>query len=147
MIIDYDSNYIPFISMKEGKGIKENTIYIRKGTSSIVANYGQLQTLLNSRIATNYNTSSEIKLEEHINQLKLLYSKINKYNYVYVKSNTEKKENIVTTMTEVISNVMTSINANRQAVENPNFPQEDLEKFIVRLISMKKKKIEKLLDV
>jgi hypothetical protein len=35
----------------------------------------------------------------------------------------------------------------RHEVPNPNYPEEDFEKFIIRMIEKKKKKIEILLDV
>lgn len=98
VIVEYDPKLIPFISLKEGKSIKENAIYIRQGTSSVLASYEQLKRLLNNRIATNYNTSSEIELDEHLAQLKLLYSKIEKYRYVYTDNSGDIMSNISSAM-------------------------------------------------
>lgn len=147
MMVEYDPKRIPLVSKKDGNGIKENAIYIRKGTSSLIANYEQLQKLLNNRIATNYNTSSEIKLEEHLVQLKLLYDKINKYNYVYIKPNGKNSEGILTSVGKFFDNLSTSIYGEKKVVKNPNYPSEDYEEFIARMIAKKKTRIEALLDV
>lgn len=145
MIIEYDPKIIPLVSLKEGKSIKENVIYVRHGTSSVIANYDNLQMLLNNRIATNYNTSSEIELEEHLAQLKMLYNKIEKYNYVYAKNSNHK--NIFSMIEKLAINVSKNFLGEQEAIPNPNYPEEDYEQFILRMIARKKNRIETLLDV
>lgn len=147
MIVEYNPRHGPFVSRKDGKNIRENAIYVRSGTSSVIANYRQLQKVLNNRIATNYNTSSEMKLEEHLVQLKLLYSKIDKFNYIYVRDDNENKESFVYKLGAAVSNIATKLNGERKAVPNPNYPDEDYEEFISRMIDNKKIRIECLLDL
>lgn len=146
LIVEYNPKLIPFVSIKEGKGIDENAIYIRQGTSSVLTNYDQLQTLLNKRIATNYNTSSEIELDEHLVQLKLLYDKIEKYYYVYSGEN-EGTNNIFSGLSKLAKNMSYNLYGERKEIQNPNYPDEDYEEFIARMIDKKKIRIQSLLDV
>jgi predicted HTH transcriptional regulator len=147
MIVEYNPEMIPFVSLKEGKNIKENAIYIRQCTSSVLANYEQLQKLLNNRIATNYNTSSQIELDEHLTQLKLLYNKIKKYNYVYVKNNKNNDKKGFAELEQLAKKALESVYGEEKSVPNSNYPNEDYEEFISRMIEKKKVRIESLLDV
>ncbi|MGV8149859.1 MAG: helix-turn-helix domain-containing protein [Alkaliphilus sp.] len=119
IFIEDSPNYMPFLSTKEGAGISANTVYVREGTSSVVANYDQLQKVLNRKISTSYNSSSELKLEEHLEHLRLLYSKINKYKSFF--------------------------NFQPLGVENSNYPEEDFESFIIKQIHKKKEIIDRLI--
>lgn len=144
MIVEYSPKLIPFISTKEGNGIKENSIYIRQGTSSILANYDQLQSVLNKRISTNYNTSSEIELEEHLAQLKILYDKIEKNVYVFDEENEKGIGKFLLQFSKVMSS---NLIGERKALPNPNYPPEDYEEFISKMIEKKKARIQSLLEV
>ena len=146
MLIEYDPTIIPVVCMKEGRNVRENAIYVREGTSSVLASYEYLQKLINNRIDTNRNTTHEIELEEHLAQLKILYSKIEKYHYVY-----NKKDNGIGSALETIgklsSYITSSFLVEKEKVKNPNYPEEDYEQFISRVISRKKKRIENLLNI
>ena len=146
ILIEYDPTIIPVVCMKEGKCVKENAIYVREGTSSVLAGYDNLQRLLNNRIDTNRNTTNEIELEEHLAQLEILFSKIEKFHYVYINN-----ENGVSSVLETfgkLSSILTgNIFGEKEKKINPNYPEEDFEQFISRVISMKKKRIEKILNL
>lgn len=136
LIVEYDEMHIPFVSMSEGNGIKNNAIYIRRGTSSEEPTYEELQKLLNTRISTQFSTNPELKLEEHLAQLKILFSHIKRYHLVYNNS--------------VIGNmgamVQKAIYGEAEEVVNANYPSEGYESFIARMIEKKKKRIERLID-
>ncbi len=125
IFIEDTLGHIPFVAMSNGDDIRKNAIYIRRGTSSEEANYEELQKVINRRIETGYSTSSEIQLEEHLSQLKILYSNITKNRLINLGS-------------LVISALTT---------ENPNYPDEDFEDFIIRMIKFKKERIEKELNI
>lgn len=146
ILIEYDPTIIPVVCMKEGKNVRENAIYVREGTSSVIASYDYLQRILNNRISTNRNTSNDIKIEEHLAQLEILYTNIKKYNYVY-KSNDNGMENALLTFGRMTASLVNNILGEKEAVKNPNYPEEDYEQFICRVISLKKKRIENLLDI
>jgi predicted HTH transcriptional regulator len=134
ILVESNPEHIPFISKanNDGQGIRQNAIYIRRGTSSEEATYEELQKVINKRIETGYSTSSELKLEEHLAQLKVLYASIEKINYVGGIFNISKN------FGKLILG---------ESTKNPNYPEEDFEQFIARMISSKKLRIEKVLDI
>ncbi|WP_334191151.1 ATP-binding protein (plasmid) [Synechococcus elongatus PCC 11801] len=72
LIVDYNPEILPLLAKKTGKEIKQNCVYIRKGTNSEEANHEELQRLINSRIETGYSSSKSLELSEHLDQLKTL---------------------------------------------------------------------------
>lgn len=130
IIVPSETEYLPFMSLQEGVGIKKNAIYCRRGTSSEEATYEELQEILNRRIETGYSTASEIQLEEHLAQLKVLYGNIDKYYY----PNSPFNLNITGRLFG-------------EPVENPDYPKEDYVHFIKKAIERKKKRIERVLDL
>ena len=73
LLVEYNSQYIPFLSLKAGDGIKDNVVYVRRGTSSTEATHDDLQKIINERIETGYSSKYLLTLSEHLQQLKELY--------------------------------------------------------------------------
>lgn len=73
LMVEYDPQIIPFLCLKAGDGLKENVVYVRKGTSSTEANHNDLQRIINDRIETGNSTKGVLELSEHLKQLKELY--------------------------------------------------------------------------
>ncbi|MDP1624164.1 MAG: ATP-binding protein [bacterium] len=138
VIVPSDLKRLPYISMAEGDSIKNNAIYTRRGTSSVEVNYAELQKIINSRLETGYSSRTEIDLQAHIEHLKMLYGQIDKY-HVRVTGG------IYETLQVFAENVNVMMGT-RERVPNPNYPDENLEEFIVKMINKKKKRIEILLD-
>lgn len=61
---------LPFICCRDGDGVQEGDIYVRRATSSVKASYHELQELINRRIKAGFEVT---ELEKHLRQLKLLY--------------------------------------------------------------------------
>ncbi len=128
IIVYSDSRYIPFISSKNSEEIKKNTIYIRQGTKTIEADYEKLQEIINKRIETEYSSTNEFQLEEHINQLKYLFSLIPRtftlpHWYYDAEEDLKEQEMFIK--------------------KNPNYPDDEFEDFVNKLIDIKKEIIEK----
>lgn len=66
VIIEYDPKHIPFMPLKDGDRIAKNTIYIRRNRATEPATYDDIQNILNRRLETEYSSSSERKLREHL---------------------------------------------------------------------------------
>jgi predicted HTH transcriptional regulator len=144
IIVDYDPKYIPFMPLKDGDKIKRNTIYIRKNRATEPANYDDIQDILNRRVETEYSSSSERKLREHLEELKELYTHISKtIGSGYFKRDLQQQLR------------KTFINLKRLNIDlpdseddyvppkpNPNYPEEDYEQFVARMIKLKKNIIE-----
>jgi len=72
IVVDFESKFIPFLALKGGTGIRENSIYVRAGTESVEANQDQLEDLLNNRIESGYSSNRTSSLAEHLEQLREL---------------------------------------------------------------------------
>lgn len=128
LIVEKQDEFIPYVSLNEGKEIRINVIYTRAGTNSIVADYYQIQEIINRRLQTEHINTKEIELSKHIQELKELYSQIKKFNYEGFN---------------VLSQFQSSLLGEKK--QNKYYPKEDFDLFISRLIEKKKKIIETLI--
>ncbi len=127
LLVEHNPKYIPYLCLNNGDGIKSNVVYVRRGTSSTEANHDELERLINKRIDSGYSSTNILKIEEHLEQLKVLYSQINKYHMPAL--------------------VIPMPVLNPFSKKNPAYPKEDYEAFISNLIIRKMKRIEQLLEV
>ena len=123
LIVDDTPKYIPFVSKSEGVGIIKDAIYYRYLTSTVEANYEQLQSILNRRIDTEYSTKGEFDLQNHLDQLKLLYGFIRPYIKYHHFDDSEEDFDLEPEY---------SIGG------NSNYPKESFEQFVKNLIEKKK---------
>ena len=133
VMVPDDPKHIPYVSKAEGEGIRPHAIYVRRGTSTEEATYEELQIMINRRLETGYSSAREINLQTHIEQLKILYNQIDRFN---------TSLNPLAITFEVLRNVVIG-----KSEPNPKYPKEDFESFIARMIEKKKKRIEAELDV
>jgi len=137
VIVSSDPKRLPYISLSESEDIRNNTVYTRRGTATVEASYEELQSIINRRLETGYSSQAEIDIKTHIEQLKMLYSQIDKY-HVRVTGG----------IFEAIQGLSQSaIMGTREQIPNPIYPEEGFENFIIKMIEKKKKKIEILLDI
>ena len=124
-------------SAKQRIKFEKTSIFIRRGPTTELANYEELQELINKKIETDYSTRSEIEIDEHLEQLKLLYNQIEPIFVSYKNSFTDLQKSIL----------KLSVGSVKDIKPNPKYPKEDYEDFIVNIINLKKKKIKKLFDL
>lgn len=84
LLVEYNPQFIPFLCLKASDGIKENTVYVRRGTSTTEATHDDLQKIINDRVETGYSSKHVLALSEHLQQLKELYK--TKENHSYMAS-------------------------------------------------------------
>jgi len=143
MVIEDTPENIPFMSKKEGSHIKDNVVYVRRGTSSEEANQEEIREIINRRVNyINPLTGEPLKLEEHISQLKTLYASIEKEKVYYKK---EPGMGFLGAVTSLLSSVL--VNGEKIVEENAFYPDESYDEFVARMIVSKKKKIERVLDL
>ena len=142
LVIEDTPKHVPFLAKKESGTLKQNMIYIRRGTSCEIANEEELREIINRRINYLHPLSGEpLKLDEHLNQLKILYEKIEK-EHVYYKSTLAMG---IATLLNPITEFMAK--GEKIVKANPLYPDESYEEFVSRMIIEKKKKIERVLDL
>lgn len=76
LMVDSDNQDLPYMALKSGSDLKNNAVYVRRDCSSTEANHQDLQALLDSRIATQATAKRLLDLDEHCEQLKVLYSQV-----------------------------------------------------------------------
>lgn len=123
LIVEDLPEYIPFVSKSDSEGIHKNTIYFRRGTNTEEANYEEIQSIINRRLETGYYSKGEFDLATHLAELEALYKRIPRYYNILM---------------------MQAVGRNILEQENPNYPEEDFESFVLSLIEEKKKVIRKM---
>lgn len=142
LVVEDTPEHIPFLAKRESGSLKQNMIYVRRGTSCEYANEEELQAIFSRRMNYLHPTSGELlQLDEHLKQLKVLYEKIEK-NHIYYKNGFPEG------MVSFFSSLTSLISKGEKVVEpNPLYPDESYEEFVSRMITEKKKKIERVLDL
>lgn len=131
LIVENTPQYIPFLSMSSsGEILCKNRIYCRGRTNTEEATYEELKKIINRRLDTTLSTTIEDEFKEHITQLRMLYSFIDKY--------LTRAPFWMTT-----TDYLTTFGSTRE--DNPKYPEEDFEEFIIKMIQRKKDIIEGLI--
>lgn len=78
VLVEDNPEHIPFVSMKDGTGIQKNIIYVRhnSGPESEPASYDELQRIFDRRLETGFSSGKEIDFRVHLEQLMILYNKL-----------------------------------------------------------------------
>lgn len=92
------------------------------------ASHDELQEVINRRLATGQSTQLEIDLSQHMKQLKVLYSLVNR--------------RVISWGLGLPESTIAAISK-----ENPRYPREDFDDFGIRMIEQKKLVIERELGV
>lgn len=141
MVIKDCPKFIPFMSMKESTNLKKNRIYIRRGTSCEEATSEEITNIIKRRMNAEYPESGKtLNLDEHLEQLKTLYSKISPTKKHY-------RNNIENGLLMLTENIKAVTGGRWIREVNPLYPEEGYEEFVVRMIAEKKRKIERELDL
>ena len=139
---------LPFFSIGASDDIEKDCVYVRRGTSSEKASARDFETMIQRKLEKVFKESNDLSLKEHLEQLQFLYDSIPQKKRVLVK----KGNRFVGAMEglQALSERMTEIFGEPdqyEEVPNENYPSEDYEQFLVRMIDKKKLKIEKVLDL
>lgn len=139
MVIEDRPEFIPFMAKKESGSLKPNVIYVRRGTSCEAANQEEIQDIIRRRINYAHPLNGEpLELDEHLRQLKTLYDSIEKEKVTYSYALKDSIE---------LFNAALWAGTKKTVEENPLYPDEEYEEYISRLITAKKNKIERVLDL
>ena len=97
------------------------------------------------KLSVLFKETSELSLEEHLCQLKSLYGELPQKIKVLVR--TSKVSNNLFSVLGKFAVALSEYSNEYEEIDNPNYPEESYEAFILRMIKMKKLKIEKVLDL
>lgn len=123
VLVPDDPEGVPFMSIADGIDIRRPAVYVRRMASTEEANYEELQTLLNRKIATGRSTQNVIELGKLLDDLRALYNQIDPYTpfTVAFRMNT------------------------LSGLPNYHYPRETFDAFVARMIDLKERQIESLL--
>ena len=131
LIVENTPQYIPFLSMSSsGEILYKNRIYYRGKTNTEEATYEELKKIINRRLDTTLSTTVEDEFKEHLTQLRMIYSFIDGY---------------LTRAPFWMTNISALAILGSTREDNPKYPKEDFEEFIIKMIQRKKDIIEGLI--
>jgi len=132
LLVADEPEQIPFLPINETTGLKKTAVYVRRLASTEEATYEELQDVINRRLKTGHSTETMLNLLDHMEHLKTLYSYLEKHHLRYPAF-------------DPLLNIPRLMGAVQEA--NKEYPKEDYEAFIVRMIDEKKKVIERHLGI
>jgi len=135
LFVPDDPARLPFVSAGAGAEVREAAIYVRRGASSVEANYEELQRVIDRRLETGYSAGAELELQDHLGQLRVLYQQLSRMSALM-------RGNI---LTEAAASLRAAMGID--TVPNPEYADEDFDAFIARAIDQKKRKILEVLGI
>ncbi len=137
LIVDIDARHLPFVALADGEGVRNNAVYVRRGTATQEASHDELQRIINRRVETGYSSRAEIDLATHLQQLRALYQNVQRYHLTRV-GGLEQQYGILQHQKWANEYFF----GREERTPNPAFPKEDFEQFVVKMIEKKKRRIE-----
>ena len=135
---------VPFISMGTSGGkIESGVIYIRRGTKCEKITSKELEQLLELRLSSIADeTESTLSLQQHLEQLKILYNELPKKVRRLVRKGDPSP--LATALLQFQNALPQYNNDEYEEIDNPEYPNESYEQFITKLIEKKKVRIERI---
>lgn len=132
LMVDSSPQNLPYLATKGGDDLKNNAIYVRRSCSSTEASHQDLQKLLDSRIATQDAARRLLDLDEHCEQLKVLYDKVS---------------DGTSTIGFFIGSALAKFMEANTKLSTGQGVKESYQDFVKKCIEKKKARIEKELDI
>jgi hypothetical protein len=149
IIISNIPEQLPFFSIGSSDDIDKDCVYVRRGTSSVKATAREFEVLIQKRMENVFKESSDLSLKEHLEQLQFLHDSIPQKKRILVKKGNQFIGDTagLQALLGRMSKMMFGEPDQYEEIPNENYPTEDYEQFLVRMIDKKKLKIEKVLDL
>lgn len=147
MVIHDTPERLPFVSLGQSEKIEKDVIYVRRGTKSEKATSEEINRIIERKIATIYSENTDMSLDQHLEQLKKLYSELPQKIRVLVRKGTQPNFAAALKVFGECIGALYGTPDEYEEKDNPNYPDEGYEAFILIMINAKKLKIEKVLDL
>lgn len=146
ILISDTPDRLPFVSLGATTDLEKDIIYVRRGTKCEKASAEEIEKIISAKVETIFKDSSDLTLEKHLEQLKLLYKELPEKISKLVKAG---KNGWAFNLGLIGLNCYKAMmgDAEYETIDNPHYPKESYEAFIARMIEKKKLKIEKVLDL
>lgn len=140
VIVPFLPDQLPLVAEKNGDGIREGSIYVRRQGKTQEASHSEVQKIINDRLATGHSTAATLKLEEHLDQLQVLQDRIPKTLNVMKRGAYDFSQ-----LAQIRQ--WSTLFGGVESKPNPNYPTEDAAGFILRVFEAKKKRIMREIEV
>ena len=147
MVIHDTPERLPFVSLGQSEKIEKDVIYVRRGTKSEKATSEEINRIIERKIATIYSENTDMSLDQHLEQLKKLYSELPQKIRVLIRKGSQPNFAAALKVFGERIGALYGTPDEYEEKDNPNYPDEGYEAFILRMIDAKKLKIEKVLDL
>lgn len=147
LLVQNTPDKLPFISLQQTTGLDKDVIYVRRGTKCEKATADEIDKIIKQKLQCIFKESSNLSLDEHLIQLRKLYDELpQKIKVLVKKGEPSLTRQVVDGLFSLFSGSW-GLNDEYEERDNPNYPEESYEAFILRMIDRKKLKIEKVLDL
>ncbi len=146
ILISDTPDRLPFVSLGATTDLEKDIIYVRRGTKCEKASAEEIEKIISAKVETIFKDSSNLSLDEHLKQLKKLYNELpQKISRLVRRGNGGWMSNLGIIGLGWYKAMWGE--SEYEEIDNPDYPEETYESFIVRMIEKKKIKIEKVLDL
>ncbi len=147
LIVHDTPERLPFISMNATTNLEKDVIYIRRGTKCEKATADEIEHIIEDKITTIFKETSDLALDEHLTQLKKLYTELPQKIKILVRKGKPPLSDTINAFRIAAQSFYYGTPDEYEEVDNPDYPEESYEAFILKMIKLKKLKIEKVLDL
>jgi hypothetical protein len=129
---------LPFVSQRGTTGVRAGAIYVRREGQTEEASYEEVQALIRQKLSATPQTEVARGIKEHLEELKVLYSEIPRN----INGPGSLFEPVFSKSMMQFASLFSG-----QFKPNPDYPQEDYQKFVRRILESKKSIIENALGL
>lgn len=120
---------LPFVAQRGTTGLRAGAIYVRREGQTEEASYEEVQNLLRQRLAAAPQTEEARGIKEHLEELKVLFGEIPRT----LNSPGSLFEPLFSKSAQQFASMLVG-----QSRPNPNYPAEDYQAFVRRMLDSKK---------
>jgi Putative DNA-binding domain len=129
---------LPFVAQRGTTGLRTGAIYVRREGQTEEATYEEVQNLIQQKLDTVLQTEESRGLKEHLEELKVLYAEVPRN----LQAPGSLFAPIFSESVRQYANMLVG-----ESKANPNYPKEDYQAFIRRILDAKKLLIESVIGL
>lgn len=129
---------LPFVAQRGTTGLRAGAIYVRREGQTEEATYEEVQNLIRQRLLSVPQTAEARNLKEHLEELKVLYAEIPR--------TLNEPGSLFAPLFSKSAQQWASLLVG-ESKPNPNYPKEDYQNFVHRILEGKKDLIEDILGI
>jgi hypothetical protein len=134
---------VPFVALRGGEGIRAGAIYVRREGATEEGSYDDVQRLIKARLSAEPKSAEARSLKHHLEELKVLYDHV-PMTIVDGSKVANREPTEFDSLFAELARAFTSFVP--QHKRNPDYPEEEFERFVLRMLDTKKMVIERIVS-